>query len=362
MTPIKATKRIVRLAGAAALLWLTQGAAGCSRNVAGAPHCESDEDCPPGQGCRLDLLDIDDAYCTDFCDEEATCPVEKFCPSDDDSAEQDCKEGGMHENGMGVCSLYSGHRGPSTCARGPDEEPVPGPATGGGPLTGGSSGLAGSGPSGTGGTASIGGGPSSSAGTGPSGGSSSSAGGTGAAGGPACSPTIALGAVPLTGGFFPAAVIGNGGYAFAFSDEAGSSACVSPSALCVKGATAASSELTSATIWGAGLGMNLNQPKDGGALAMPYAVPGSGIRYELSYLPAQELRLAIDNLGIEYCAQLISPAANVTWAQFNTKCWDGTGTPLVSAPTQATFVAFHTVARTIASSFEFCVTSIGFLP
>lgn len=357
-----AKNRVTRLASAAALVWLTQGAGGCSKNAAGGSHCESDEDCPQGQGCRIDLLDIDDAYCAAYCDDEVQCPVEKYCPSDDDDAERDCKEGDSHANGMGVCSLYSGHRGPSTCARGPDEEYVPGPAGGGGPSTAGSSGVAGSTPSGTGGGPSSAG--SSSGGAPNSAGSSSggSGGGTGAAGGPACLATVAPGALPLTTGFFPAAVIGNGGYAFPFSDEAGSSACVSSSALCTKGSTAANSELTSATIWGAGLGMNLNQAKDGGGLAMPYAVPGSGIRYTLSNLPAQEVRLAIDNLGIEYCALLTTASASMTWAQFNTKCWDGTGTPLAGAPTQATFIAFHTVANPVASSFDFCVTSIGFLP
>jgi hypothetical protein len=142
----------------------------------------------------------------------------------------------------------------------------------------------------------------------------------------------------------------------------GSSACIDSTALCATGSTAIAN--STGTIWGAGLGFNLNQTMGTATNSNPtintLAATGTGIAYSLSNLPAQGMRIQIDNGGTTYCTPISAASGNVNWAAFNTKCWDNSGSFLTGAPTTATHVEFQVTADAATTPFNFCVLSVGF--
>jgi hypothetical protein len=174
---------------------------------------------------------------------------------------------------------------------------------------------------------------------------------------------VAAGAIPVASNYLAATVIGKGGYTFSYSDGKGSTACNAMTAFCGAGATAVADPM--GTIWGAGLGANLNQAMATSSTSPPvgtYSVTGSGIAYTITNLPTQGMRLIIDNSGTDYCAPLSAASGTVKWASFNSKCWDGSGTSLTAAPTAATHVQFQVTAGTTTSPFNFCVSAVSFAP
>jgi hypothetical protein len=143
----------------------------------------------------------------------------------------------------------------------------------------------------------------------------------------------------------------------------GSSACIDTAAFCGAGTTAIATP--TGTVWGAGIGASLNQVMATSAANPPvgqYAVTGSGISYSLSDLPAQGMRLAIDEAGADYCTPLTAASGTIKWASFNTKCWDNSGTVLAGPPKTATYIHFQVTAATAVAPFDFCVTAVSFAP
>jgi hypothetical protein len=200
-------------------------------------------------------------------------------------------------------------------------------------------------------------------------GSGSGSGGTGApassgAGDAAasCTATMAAGAIALSENFLEPKVLGDGGYAYSYSDAAKggtSSVCLDALALCGAGSTGAMSTAT----WGAGIGVNLNQAMGMSPPMQNYAVTGSGISYTLSNLPSQGASLIIDNGGMDYCAELSSATGTINWSAFNLTCWAPTPAgDLSGAPTTATHVNFQVNAAAAAAPFDFCVTAASFAP
>ena len=193
--------------------------------------------------------------------------------------------------------------------------------------------------------------------------SGQSSGGEAGPGDAGCSAAVSAGAIPLTGGYLAASVIGDGGYAYSFQDDMGSTACVDTTAYCAAGSTGIAD--LAGTVWGAGVGSSLNQALATGPTSPPvhtYAATGSGVTYTLDGLPSQGMRLIIDQAGTDYCAHLTAAADTIKWSSFNTKCWDGSGTTLAGAPQQATHLQFQVPAGTIAAPFAFCVESLSFAP
>jgi hypothetical protein len=235
---------------------------------------------------------------------------------------------------------------------------------GGGGTGASSSGASGSGGGGSGtsssGRTSSSSAPGSSSGTSSS---SSSGGTTTAAGdaGPSCAATVSPGAIALTSHYLPGSVIADGGYPYAYDDGMGSTACLDSAALCTTGTTAVTN--ASGSIWGAGLGIQLNQAMATGTASPAvgtYAATGTGITYALSDLPSQGMRMVIDDGGTDYCAPLGAASGTVDWASFNTKCWDDSGTSLSGPPATATHIQFQVTADASATPFNFCVTSVAF--
>jgi hypothetical protein len=142
----------------------------------------------------------------------------------------------------------------------------------------------------------------------------------------------------------------------------GSTACIDSTAMCVTGSTAVAN--STGTIWGSGLGFNLNQAMGTATNSNPtigaMATTGTGISYSLSNLPAQGMRILIDEGGTNYCVPISTASGNVSWAAFNTKCWDNTGTYLTGAPSTATHIEFQVTSDAAPTSFDFCVTSVAF--
>jgi hypothetical protein len=175
-----------------------------------------------------------------------------------------------------------------------------------------------------------------------------------------CSATMVSGAIALSTNFLEPNVLGDGGYAYSYSDTAkggASSVCLDPLALCGAGSTGAMSALT----WGAGIGVNLNQAMGTSPPVGMFAATGSGISYTLSNLPSQGASLIVDNGGMDYCAQLSATSATVKWSDFNLTCWAPTPAGALSGPpSTATHVNFQVDAAAAVATFDFCVTAVTF--
>jgi hypothetical protein len=150
--------------------------------------------------------------------------------------------------------------------------------------------------------------------------------------------------------------VGSGGFAYPFSDMVGSSVCLSGSAFCAAGTTGAQS----ATTWGAGIGVNLNQMPTSMTPATYAAPAGStGVTYALSALPPGTFYLIIDNAGTAYYATLTAASGSVPWSMFKSTPWaPDASAPLGSPPQSATHLQFQLSAGTAAAPFNFCVTSL----
>lgn len=189
---------------------------------------------------------------------------------------------------------------------------------------------------------------------------------TGTTTGSTCSAASA-GGIALMMNYLPAsAMIGMGGYAYAYSDMSvggPSNACVDSNALCGSGSSGPANTMAVGTVaaygyYGGGIGVNLNQAMGAGTTMMTYTATGAGVTYALSVLPAGA-RLVIDNAGTDYCANLTSASGTVMWSSFNTKCYDSPadGTALAAAPS-ATHVEFQVPASMTAETWAFCVTTL----
>jgi hypothetical protein len=152
------------------------------------------------------------------------------------------------------------------------------------------------------------------------------------------------------------ASVGNGGFAYAFSDMVGSSVCVSGAGFCGAGTTGAAS----ATTWGAGIGVNLNQMPNStvvGTYAAPMA--SAGVTYTLSSLPTGTVYMIIDNGGTPYYATLAAPSGSIPWSMFKTTPWEADASaPLGGPPQMATHLQIQLSSGTAANTFNFCVTSL----
>jgi hypothetical protein len=169
---------------------------------------------------------------------------------------------------------------------------------------------------------------------------------------------VTTGAIPLTDSYLAGSVIGMGGYAFSYADGV-STACIDTTAMCTTGQTG----VQSMTVYGAGIGFNLNQAMATTSTSPPinpFTATGVGISYSISSLPSQGARLAIGDGTTDYCAALPGKSGTIPWATFNTKCWDNTGTALSGPPTNPVHIEFQVPATAAATPFSFCVDSVAF--
>ncbi len=234
----------------------------------------------------------------------------------------------------------------------------------------GTTGTTGASGSSTGTTGTTGASGSSTGTTGTTGASGSSTGTTGSSGsggdagiGATCSPgsttlatypgTVQTGAIRLSSDY--QSLLGTGGYAYAFGDPT-STACNDSAYLCVEGRTAP----VSTTVYGAGLGVNLNQAVGAsakGTVIVPAA--DTGISYALAgTLSAAGVTIIIDGGGTDYCASVTATSGTVPWSSFFT-C-TGAATVLAGAPDAASHIQIQVSAGVSPLSFDFCVTALSF--
>jgi hypothetical protein len=109
------------------------------------------------------------------------------------------------------------------------------------------------------------------------------------------------------------------------------------------------------TIWGAGVGFNLDKTDPPVAVQLS----GTGMTYALSAMPSQGMRAQVTVAGTDYCIPLKAASGTVAWADFNTACWDNSGTKLAGAP-NTPHVGFQVTAAATAGNFDFCVKSVSF--
>ena len=173
-----------------------------------------------------------------------------------------------------------------------------------------------------------------------------------------CGASVAADAISLNCGYQSA--IGNGGYTFSYQDTGGSTACVDVASLCMAGTVLAITDANEATVYGAGIGLQLDKPADGGT-ANPYPVTASGINYSLSNLPAGAF-VCMTIPG--YSALLTSTSGTVLWNQFTEQtCIPGhQGAALTVAPTSIPQINFQVASDVSPVTYDFCVTSLSFAP
>jgi hypothetical protein len=153
------------------------------------------------------------------------------------------------------------------------------------------------------------------------------------------------------------------GYGFTMSAGVGSQ--VAPAgyaglpageALCACGTVAASYDAV------AGIGLNVNQPIDGGTPQTTVPV-GVGIGYTLfGFQPGMRLELhglnGATNAAERWCVNLTGPSDIVAWSEFQNACWDGTGPFYNNQPLREVLVMVP--GDVVADkAFEFCVAQLN---
>jgi hypothetical protein len=166
----------------------------------------------------------------------------------------------------------------------------------------------------------------------------------------ACSPAItSTGGLACPGGLCTVGTYA--GYTYIYADKGGSKVCIAADSLCGNGSTAIAD--AKGTIWGAGIGFNLDKSTTPAAVQLA----GTGMTYALSSLPSQGMRAQVSVSGTDYCAKIASASGTVKWTDFNTACWDNSGTSLTAAPSTP-HIGFQVTAGTTAATFDFCVTKV----
>ncbi len=189
-------------------------------------------------------------------------------------------------------------------------------------------------------------------------------GGTGNTSSTACSTT---GSLTLGDGGY---VQGTGfkGYAWTGTENPSKGSSISPvdfsactasaKGLCASGSVAAVSDYTGVAM----LGVNLNQA------ALPpnplgtYSPTGTGVTITYSG-SGTSLRVQIQAAGggsdanLRWCATLTS-GTQILWSQFNTKCWDGTGTAYAGQALESVMI-LAPGDNLAARPFNFCLTNLS---
>jgi hypothetical protein len=155
--------------------------------------------------------------------------------------------------------------------------------------------------------------------------------------------------------------VGTGGYVYHY-DDGTSYGCVDSANACITGQTAAQGTNYS-TIWGAGIGINVNQANGASAKSTVTPTSTTGLAYAVSpsTLPTQGLRIVLSGGTVDYCAKITTASGTVPWTSFTTDCWDTPPDGGVYSGTGAfSSVEFQVPAVAAAGSFSFCVDSVSF--
>ncbi len=239
------------------------------------------------------------------------------------------------------------------------------PTGGGGTSTGGSTPTGGGGTS-TGGSTPTGGGGTSTGGSTPTGGGGTSTGGsTPTGGGGGIGGTTPVDTKEYTvddGGFVT--VCDWTGYAWTRTDGTSS---ISPTGfdsvsagtkLCASGTVQARDDWSGYAM----LGINVGQAEGDDTDAIDVATDGDGLYVDLDNRGGSELRVQIqtsqaeDDENARWCAVYSGPGV-IRWSDFNTKCWDGSGSAYAGQNINAVLV-MAPGHNTDARNFDFCINRV----
>jgi hypothetical protein len=165
-------------------------------------------------------------------------------------------------------------------------------------------------------------------------------------------PTADPNAIMCPGGL--CTIMGNSGYNFAYGDMGPVTVyCAGANAACLAGQTSPTNP-PSYTYYGIGIGINLAT----GSPVPPVQLTGAGLTVKLSALPAPGARVVVTVAGVDYCAAISTNPITIPWANFNTKCWDGTGTALPFAPATP-HIEVQVVSNASVNMIDFCIEQIS---
>ena len=124
--------------------------------------------------------------------------------------------------------------------------------------------------------------------------------------------------------------------------------------VCIQGSVAATPDYNS----NAALGLNLNQPPNG--VPMPFTPTLAGLQLDVTNRAGSPLRVLIqaqDGTGL-WCANVNGSGGFIAWTDFNTACWDGSGTAYANQPLA---VASVQVPGGIdaAIPYDFCLNTLS---
>ena len=155
------------------------------------------------------------------------------------------------------------------------------------------------------------------------------------------------------------------GYGFVYSDmkDGGASTITQKgTSLCASGVAGAVVGMAYDKFWGAGIGVNLNQAMVADAPINAAQLTGTGVTVGISNPPKTEIRVVVDDGGVEYCAVLTGASTTVPWTDFNTTCWDKklpAAKALAGAPLSKA-LKVQVITGDTDRPFDFCISSIDF--
>ena len=155
------------------------------------------------------------------------------------------------------------------------------------------------------------------------------------------------------------------GYGFVYGDmkDGGASKITQKgTSLCASGVAGAVVGMAYDKFWGAGIGVNLKQAMMAAAPIETAQLTGTGVTVGISNPPATEIRVVVDEGGVEYCAVLTGASTTVKWTDFNATCWDKTlptAKALAGAPLSKA-IKVQVITGDADRPFDYCISSIDF--
>jgi hypothetical protein len=89
---------------------------------------------------------------------------------------------------------------------------------------------------------------------------------------------------------------------------------------------------------------------------------GSGLAYNVTNTGRSPLRVQIQGMAgwpsQAWCATITGASGRIPWSQFNSACWDGSGTVYDGTPLQNVMILVPG-SNVYAVPFSFCLNAIG---
>jgi hypothetical protein len=153
------------------------------------------------------------------------------------------------------------------------------------------------------------------------------------------------------------------GYGFVYSDKTDGGASTitqKGTSLCASGVAGAVVGMAYSTYWGAGIGVNLKQAMAAMAPIEAAQLTGAGVTVGISNPPKTEIRVVVDDGGVEYCAVLTGASTTVKWTDFNATCWDKTlpGAKALAGPPLSKALKVQVITGDADRPFDFCISAI----